>query len=255
MSAYNKEFHYQLVQQESNLGLNPCQAKGLGPVCSSVKKTALDTLINNVLIQDYAAKHNVVVTQAAIQRQWAIVYKQDFHDQRAVLNAYAKRFGLTPADVKQRTANQMLQDAVMISLTKNLPLHAPAVRLSKIDVKTQSDANAVRAALASGQSFAHIAAKLNKTKKSLCSQTRCGDSGWLPDAFVPGGDSQVLTARPGTVVGPFQGQQYLEFIQVTARNPHYTLTTQQILRFRQQKMIAWLTAQQKKANIQRNVSV
>lgn len=255
MSAYNKELHYQLVQEESNLGLNPCEAKGLGPVCSSVKKTALDTLIGNILIQDYAAKHHILVTQAAIERQWSIVYKQDFHDQHAVLAAYAKRYGLTPADVKQRTADQMLQDAVMISLTRNMPLHAPAVRISKIDVKTQAEADAVKSALAGGQSFAGIAAKLNRTKKSLCSQTGCGNTGWLPDAFVPAGDRQVLTARVGSVVGPFQGQQYLEFIQVTGRNPRYALTAQQILRFRQQKMFAWLAAQEKKANIQRNVSV
>lgn len=255
MVAYNKELHFDLVQQESNLGLNPCEAKGMGPVCSSVKKTALDTLIDRVLVQQYAAKHHIAVSPADVQRQWAIIFKQDFHDQPLVLKAYAKRYGLTPADIKQKTADQMLQDAVMISLTRNMPLQAPAVRLSRIDVKTQSEVNAVKAALARGQSFAEIAARLDKAKKSLCGQNGCGDEGWLPDAFVPAGDSSILTARVGSVVGPFQSQQYFEFIQVTGRNPHYTLTTQQILRFRQQKMVAWLTQQEKQANIQRNVSV
>lgn len=255
MSAYNKQLHFDLVQEQSNLGVNPCQAKGLGPVCSSVKKTALDTLIDRILVQDYAAKHHIVVTQADVQRQWAIVFKQDFHDQPLVLKAYAKRYGLTPTDIKQKTADQMLQDAVMIALTKNMPLQAPAVRVSKIDVKTQSDANAVKAALAAGQSFTQVAAKLNRSSKSLCRQMGCGDAGWLPEAFVPSGDKSILTAKVGSVVGPFQSQQYFEFIQITGRNPHYTLTSQQILRFRQQKMVAWLAEQEKQANIQRNVSV
>jgi parvulin-like peptidyl-prolyl isomerase len=255
MSAYNKELRFELKQQQDKLGLNPCQAKGLGPVCAQVKKTALDTLIDAILVRDYAVSHHIVVPQSTINRQWAVIYRQDFHNQRPVLVAYAKRFGWTPADVKRKTAEQLQEDAVMVNLTRNMPLHAPAVRLSKIDVKSQSDVSAVKAALASGQSFAEIAAKLNRTSKSLCSQVGCGDEGWLPEAFVPPGDKAVLTARIGQVVGPFAGQQFYELIQVTGRNPHYALTAPQILRFRQQKLLSWLRQREKTANIQRNVSV
>lgn len=254
MSAYNKELHFELIQQESKLGLNPCEAKGLGPVCTTIKKTALDTLIDVVLVHDYAVAHHIVVSQAAINRQWAIIYRHDFHNQHAVLVAYAKRYGFTPADVKQKTAEQLQEDEVMVALTKTMPLHAPAVRLSKIDVKSQSDVNAVKAALAQGQSFSSIAAKLDRSSKSLCSQVGCGDTGWLPDAFIPAGDHAVLTAKVGSVVGPYQGQQYLELIQVTGRNSNYALTAQQILRFRQQKLLTWLSAREKTSNIQRNVS-
>lgn len=253
MAAYNKELRFELVQQQSNIGFNPCDAKGLNAVCSSVKKSALDTLIDRILIRDYAASHHIVVTQADIDRQWAIIFKQDFHDQTPVLQAYAKRYGMKPADIKQKTADQMLQDAVMVSLTRNMPQTAPAVRFSKIDVKSPSDVAAVKLALAQGQSFSSIAARLNRVKKSLCSQTHCGDAGWLPDAFVPSGDRSVLTAKIGSVVGPFQGQQYSEFLQITGRNPSYQLTSQQVLRFRQQKLVAWLKSQEKKATIQRNV--
>lgn len=254
MAAYQRELHFDLVQQQGNLGLNPCQTKGLGAICASVKKTALDSLIDKILIREYASKHHIVVSQADIARQWAIIYKQDFHNQAPVLAAYAKRYHLTPAQVKQKTADQMLQDAVMVAITKHMPLHAPAVRLSKIDVKTKADAAAVKAALAAGQSFSQIAAKLNRASKSVCSQVGCGDTGWLPDAFVPSGDAGVLTAKVGSVVGPYEGQQYIEFLQVTGRNPHYALTAQQILRFRQQKLVAWLARQEKRADIQRNVS-
>lgn len=255
MAAYNKELRFELNQQEDKLGLNPCRAKGLGPVCDQVKKTALDTLIDVVLVRDYAVKHHLVVPQSSIDRQWAIIYKQDFHNQHAVLVAYAKRFGWTPADVKRKTAEQLQQDAVMVQMTKNMPVHAPAVRLSKIDVKTQADVSAVKAALAHGQSFTQVAATLSRDKKSLCSQVGCGDTGWLPTAFVPPGDKAVLTARIGQVVGPFAGQQLYELIQVTERNPHYALTAQQILRFRQQKLVTWLSKQEKRSSIQRNVSV
>lgn len=255
MAAYHKELSFELKQQEDKLGLNPCEAKGLGPVCSSVKKTALDTLIDVVLVHDYAVKHHIVVPQSTIDRQWAIIYRQDFHNQHPVLVAYAKRFGWKPADVKQKTAEQVQEDAVMVDMTKHMSLHAPAVRLSKIDVKSQADVSAVRGALASGQSFAEVAAKLDKTSKSLCSQVGCGDTGWLPTAFIPPGDKSVLTAKVGQVVGPFAGQQLYELIQVTGRNPHYALTAQQILRFRQQKLLAWLTTKEKTSNIQRNVSV
>lgn len=254
MTAYNKELHYQSVLQQDKLGLDPCQAKGLGPVCSQIKKTALDNLIDAVLIRDYAGQHHITVPQSSFRRQWAIIYKQDFHNQAAVLKAYAKRFGFTSADVKDKTREQMLQDAVMLSLTKNIPQTAPAVRLSKIDVKSQAEVQMVKQALSSGQSFNSVAAKLDKNKKTLCSQVGCGDMGWLPNSFVPAGDRQVLTAPVGTVVGPFAGSQMLELLKVTGRKTHYSLTTQQILRFRQQKLISWLKHQESSADIKRYVS-
>jgi parvulin-like peptidyl-prolyl isomerase len=254
MGSFHKEVSYKRVVSSDSNGVDVCAIKA-PPLCAALKRDALNTLINNELVREYASGHHITVTDAEFARQWAAIDKAKFHDQPRVVRAYAGRLGWTVADLKASIRQDLLQQKVMFAVTKNMSRYTPAVKVSRIDMPNQKEIKGVQDQLASGQSFQSIAAALNKDKKSLChSEGGCGELGWLPTAFVPAGDKSVLQAKVGTVVGPFPGQQLYELLRVEGKNNHYPMTAQQQYRMRQQLFVQWLNRQVKKASITKHVT-
>src|SRR5690348_10263595 len=64
MAAYNKEFSYDRVAAEDNYSFDVCSTKKTAPLCAQVKRTALNDLIGNTLVDQYAAKHQISVSNA-----------------------------------------------------------------------------------------------------------------------------------------------------------------------------------------------
>jgi parvulin-like peptidyl-prolyl isomerase len=254
MSAYQKEVHYQRTLQKEKIGLDPCTTKGMGTVCASAKKAALDNLIDVVLVRKYAKSHHIVVPESTYKRQWDIIYQHDFHREYAVLRAYAKRYGFKPGDVIRKTREKVLQDAVMFAITKQMPTRVPSTHLAKIDVKDQKQLASVQKVLKRGADFVTLGANMQREKDSLCHNLGCGDEGWIPNQFIPAGDKAIFTARVGSIVGPYVTQQYLELIKILGRDSHKATTQQQQLRMRQNKLLQWLQQQENEAHIHRNVT-
>jgi parvulin-like peptidyl-prolyl isomerase len=256
MTAYNKEFSYDRVAAEDNYNFDVCSTKATAPLCAEVKRTALNDLIGNALVDQYAARHHIVVTNADFQRRWAEIDAAKFHDDPAVVTAYAKRYGWSVADFKASIRHDILEQKVMLALTRHMPLYVPAVKMSRIDVSTTKEESLVQARLHTGVPFARIVSELASNKKSLCHTPRnCGEVGWLPTAFLPPADSKAATAAPGTVIGPVSGQNVFEFLQVERHNQNYLMTAAEQYRYRQQLFSAWLAGQQRHAAITRHIQV
>jgi parvulin-like peptidyl-prolyl isomerase len=255
MSSYTKQVKYKRVVSTDTFGIDVCAGKGTAPLCDDLKQNALNGLIQDELVREYAAKHGITVSPAEFDRRWSVIYKQKFHNNKAVLAAYAKRYGLTPSEFKASIRRDALRDKVMAAVTPNLSTVAPAIELSRIDVSDTKQVKWLKAQLRAGRDFNAVAAQLNRNKKSLCAQQGgCGEMGWLPTAFVSPQRRGLISAKPGQVLGPFPGQRLYEFMKVEAKNPAYHMTPKQVYQRRQQVFTTWLAQQERHAAIERHVA-
>lgn len=256
MATYNKEFDYQRVAARDNYSFDVCSTKQTSPLCSEVKRTALSNVISDVIVSQYASRHNISVSQADFDRRWAVIDQAKFHDQPAVVAAYAKRYGWTTGDLQASIRRDILQEKVMLAVTANMSPYTSATKLSKIDVSTKKAVKQVEREVRAGVPFSRVIAELRTGKKPACASAQsCAELGWMPDSFLPTGDARVLTAKPGTMVGPMAGQGLFEFLYVEGHNSHYRMTTAQQVQKRQQLFQSWLAAQEHRASITQHVHV
>lgn len=256
MSAYNTRIHvlrYDTAAQGS--GIDPCDGgKTFAPLCSKLKQEAIDTLVREQLIREYAHQHGISVSSADFNRQWSVIVKTRWHSDPAVVRDYAKSMGITVGDLKDFARQDLLQQEVTYRVTKNMPLYAPQVRLAQIAVATKRDLRTVRLLLKT-HSFFQVAQFESSNARSLCVQsTHCGELGWIPNVFVSAPERAVLRARPGAIVGPIAGQSGYALLLVEGHDRHHPLSAQQALSMRRLLFGHWLDGEEKQASVQRFVA-
>jgi hypothetical protein len=258
MRAYQIAFQNARLETIDAQGYDPCQTGST--LCSLVKQQALDTVIQNELIREYAAGHNITVSPADVNRQWQLVYNQKFQARQDVLNAWLKHIysygGLhqTVQDLKNGVAQDMLQQRVMVRVIPSVPAIAPGMRLAVIEAALPS-LKYVQQQLATGRNFMGLANVLKTQKKSQCKQLRCGELGWVPNQLIPANRQQLLTAHVGSLVGPYKTSLIFDIYQVQARVDKLILTPRQQYQIRATRFADWLAAQQSHAKVTRYVAV
>jgi parvulin-like peptidyl-prolyl isomerase len=257
MSAYNLQVtvlrHNAL---NSDAGIDPCSGaiKTYAVFCHELKKTALDTLIAQEIVAQYARKHHIVISRSDFNREWLQVMTSQWKGDIHVARAYARSEGVTIADLQQFTRDTMLHDQVMYQVTKHMSPYADQTKISRIFVTTNKQLRTVRTLLRAHRPFNQIAATLKGNLGGPCAATQCGDLGWIPNAFVPAQQRAVVTSPPGTVTGPFVDQSGYTLILVEGHRPHLFMTQQQQLSMREKLFSAWLKEQEKKATVHRYVA-
>lgn len=254
MSGYSTQVVYKRITAANSSGVDPCAAKSLAATCKQLKQSVLNDLIRAELIREYASSHHVVVTDAQFNRVWSGIFQQKFHSDAAVLKAYTKTLGLTPADLKGMERQNLLQQAVMYRVTRTMPANAPSVRLSRIFLTTSAQVRAVQRKLKQGVKFDALASALNGVKTSLCSHQFCGELGWIPYAFVPSQERPIIKEKDGTVAGPFSGQSGYSLLLVEGHDAHHPLSAAQQLALRQQVFAQWVNRQLQHSTVRRYVA-
>lgn len=255
MAAYKTQVTYQRhLAALSNGDIDPCTVKVDGPICAKIKQTALNDLIHEQLISQYAAKHHITVSSAEFHAQWVQVMADRFKNNAPVMHAWLRHFGLTETDLKGMVRAGILSQKVMYVVTQNaMPVTVPAVRLARIEVQSQAQLKQTRAMLRH-QSFIQVASLLSTNQSGPCYQNGCGDLGWLPDKFLTPAEHHAATAPIGTLIGPLASQQGLTLLRVEGHDPRYHLNASQQLAWRQELFTHWLTARQRHASVHRYVA-
>jgi hypothetical protein len=256
MGAFNKQVWVQRIQAaRSASAIDPCSAgQNFAGLCQQLKQNALDVLIDQELVDQYAQRHHMTVSDADFNRQWAVIVKDRFHNDNAVLRAFARGQHLTVADLQTFERENLVRQAVLGQVTRNMPLRWPATRLSRILAGTERELKTVQTSLKAGRSFNYVARLMRGNLRSMCAQQACGDLGWLPNVFVPVTEQAAVTARPGTILGPLAGQTGYTLIQVEAHQNHYLLNVDQEIAMRERIFASWLAGQRSHATIHRYVA-
>lgn len=259
MEQYNSELNSLRVQERDAIGYDVCLIKQLASACGIIKQRSLNILIDNELIREYAHKHGLSVSQDESARQWTQVFKVHFHNSTAVEAAFLKHQQISESDIRRSLMADLLQQKVEFDVTQSLSRFSKAVRVGKVVAVGKSELAQVRSLIRSGVGFAGIANYLRHTSRSSlgCASTTvvCGDLGWTPYAFIPPNRRALITARDGSILGPYREQQDWQFLKAEAHSSHYFLTSKQLFTRRQQLFLQWLQRQQKRARITRYVAV
>jgi SurA N-terminal domain len=250
MATYSREVNFKR-RTDSIGGVDVCLPKSMVDLCHKLKQTVLSALINNEIVNQYARSHGITISAGDFNRQWAQVFKSKFHGDAAVLRDYARGIGFTVPQIKQTVQQDLMQKAVLYRITKNMPTSGAATTVNQIATGSEAEMQQVMKLLKKGVSFESIARALVRKKGEVCYRSACGISLVLPDAFVPKTESSVVTARPGTTVGPFSSQQALTLVLVQAHYQMYPFTAQQVYSLRQQRFGAWLAQQVRRSHVQR----
>jgi hypothetical protein len=258
LAAYNQAFYQKRVETADAQGYDPCSVKDLAPACALLKRQALQSLIDRELVREYAARHQLSVSQAEFAAEWAVVLKQRFDDRQDVLSAYARRMHTTEAQIKQGVTDDLLQEKVVYDVTRSMSLITPAVRLGIIRAGSRKEMRQILLQMKRRPGFFHEAYALSLKPTSPCSQsqTPCGDLGWTPTAFIPPNEKTLTTDPPGSLVGPYGLGQEIDVYFIEFRNPRYRMTSRQAFAMRSEVLFPrWLKQRERAAKVTKHVEV
>jgi SurA N-terminal domain len=257
LSAYNTQVTILREQAttSSSTGVDPCSGPpSFAPFCHQLKQQALNTLIDQQLVTEYARDHHISVSNADFNGSWLqYINSAQFKGNMAVVRAYARKLRVTVADLKTFLRAKMLHDLVSFHVTRNMSQYAPSTRLSRLLAATPKELHA-DLRLLKRSSFLETLALILTNHSSLCAQQACGEMGWQPNAFIPSNEHALTTARVGKVVGPFASQQSFSLFLVEGHEPHRLLTSGQQLSLRERLFAKWLTKREKQASVRRYVA-
>lgn len=257
ISAYNTQVTIlrEQASTQSITGEDPCNGPpSFAPFCHQLKQQALNTLIDQQLVAEYAQAHHISVSNADFNRSWTeYLNSAQFKGNMAVVRAYARKLHVTVADLKTFLREKMLHDLVSFHVTKNMSQYAPSTRLARILAATPKELHGDQVLL-KNHSFLGTLATVETNRASLCAQQPCGELGWQPNAFIPANEHALVTARVGKVVGPFASQQSYTLFLVEGHEPHRLTTSGQQLSLRERLFAKWLAQRQKQASVHKYVA-
>jgi foldase protein PrsA len=194
----------------------------------------MGTLIQNVWIEKEADDQGVSVSDAEVQRQLADTKRQSFPTDRA-FQRFLRTSGMTEDDVVERVRVQ----ALAAKLTRKIQSSSAPVTDAQIQsyydrnraqfavperrdvelilTRTEAQANAAKAAVSGGTSWAAAARQYSTdaASKATGGVLRGVSAGQQDRAF----DQAAFTARKGVVVGPVRGQFGWYVVRVTNITP------------------------------------
>lgn len=194
----------------------------------------MGTLIQNAWVEKEAKSQGISASDAEVQRQLALTKRQSFPSE-AAYQRFLKQSGMTPADVLDRIRLQVLAT----KLTRKIQDSAAPVTDAQISsyyarnrtqfavperrdvelilARSQAQANAAKAAVQGGMSWAAAAKKYSTdaASKATGGVLRGVSQGQQDRAF----DTAAFSAKKGVIVGPIKGQFGYYVIRVAAITP------------------------------------
>lgn len=205
----------------------------------------LNQLIDTEVLRQAAAAQGVTVTPAEIdQRLNAPVEGEAWGVMKAALNAQS----VDPDYYRSLMEQQILSEQMMAKIVPEIPATAEQVRIRRIAVETEADAQAALADLKAGQDFAQVALARSIDPES---RPRGGDVGFYPRGIVAPEVEDVAFALPvGGISEPFKTPLGYEILQVAERSPDRPVPAQYQQLIRDRKFTDWLKQQRAQAKVE-----
>jgi foldase protein PrsA len=197
---------------------------------TSLSSQVMDFLIRSYWYQADANRQHITVTDAQVQKTFNAAKQQQFPTD-AAFQSFLTQTGQTAQDILYRfRVNQIYQKLLAKQTTKVTPAaiaayysshksqfgHPESRDIRVVLTKTQAQANAAKAALGSGRSWAAVARQYSQDPTSK-------NKGGLLTGVVKGQEDRALdtaafSAPQGKVLGPVQGQFGFYVFEVTKIN-------------------------------------
>lgn len=175
--------------QQGNVGVNP----------AALYDSVLDSLIEQVLIEQAAADLQIVVNDTQIETE--LQASKNLAASETAWQSWLKDNLYTEAEFRDSLRANLIANAMLAHVTANLPQNVLQVRARHILVGSESEANDILARLQNGEDFAALAAQYSK---DVTTRERGGDLGWFMDGELlePALSQVAFAIAPGEIAGP-----------------------------------------------------
>ncbi|HEY4723505.1 MAG TPA: peptidylprolyl isomerase [Anaerolineae bacterium] len=246
LAAYQmqaSQFEAALVAQ----GLDPNSPTGQAQI-AQMRAQILDSMIDDVLIAQEAAKEGTAVSdadlEAAMQRLISDAGGQAAFDQSLVAA------GQTLDDARAVQRTQMLNNLMRDRVLTNVPTTAEQVHARHILVDSQAAADALLAQLKAGADFVQMA---QQSSQDSLTRANGGDMSWFPRGWLPSKEVEdaAFALQPGQISDVVQSAFGFHIIQVIDRDPNRALPPEKLLELQKQAFEKWLAGLRAAAKVER----
>jgi len=180
---------------------------------AALQESVLDVLIQQAVIEQYAAAQQISVTDAEVQTEL-----QSYKTESSNWDEWLRDNGMTEAEFAQELRDSMITERVRDQVTQSVAGALLHVHARHILVSTEAEANEVLSRLQAGEDFAALAAQYSK---DVTTKDSGGDLGWFTqeELLEPALAQVAFSLQPGQIAGPVPTRlgyhilQTLEFAQ------------------------------------------
>jgi len=209
-----------------------------------LSRQILDSMIDQVLIEQAAAREGVVVPMEKVETEMNRLIGED----AAKFDEWLKANDMTRESFKAQLQRQLISAAFQEFIVGTSAPEVEQVHARHILVASETEAMDILVKLRAGESFGSLAQEYSQDRAS---KDQGGDLGFFPRGIMPVEIEQVAFALdPGQVSGIVQSDFGYHIIEVVEKDPKRAVAEEMLTAWRQNKFIDWLDEERAKAKIQ-----
>jgi parvulin-like peptidyl-prolyl isomerase len=214
-----------------------------------LSRQILDSMIDQVLIEQAAAREGVVVPMEKVETEMNRLIGED----AAKFDEWLKANDMTRESFKAQLQRQLISAAFQEFIVGTSAPEVEQVHARHILVASETEAMDILVKLRAGESFGSLAQEYSQDRAS---KDQGGDLGFFPRGIMPVEIEQVAFALdPGQVSGIVQSDFGYHIIEVVEKDPKRAVAEEMLTAWRQNKFIEWLDEERAKAKIEYLVPV
>ncbi len=243
MDAYLKEVERRAQSQ----GIDPNSPQNQLAL-SEIKSQTLDNMIDDVLVEQEAARQGVSVSDAdlnaAVQQMIDAAGGQTAYDQTLAAQDQ------TPDEARTMQRTQMLYNLMRDRVLASLGNMSEQVHARHILVDSRATAEALLAQIRAGADFAQVA---KQSSQDTLTKDSGGDLGWFPRGKLISKEVEdaAFALQPGQISDVVQSAFGFHIIQVLDRDAARPVDADTLMQLQQQAMDRWLAGLRASAKVQR----
>jgi foldase protein PrsA len=245
MAAYLRDVEQrQLALQQGGVDLNSSEGRAR---LAQEKQLALDTMIDNLLVIQDAARQGIAVSDAELDAEMQKIIQQT--GGQAKFEERLKLTGQTADEAREAQRLGMLYIKMIERVVGSLQT-AEQVHARHIQVDSPATAQALLAQLQSGVDFGQLAQQV-----SLDSTTKAngGDLGWFARSglILKEVEDAAFALQPQQISNVVQSAFGFHLVQTLERDPARRLEGDMLVKVQQQAVENWLNNLRGQAKVQR----
>jgi len=229
-----------VLSQQQNLDPNTEEGKA---ALAQLRRQILDSLIDQVLIEQAAARENISVSAEQVEAEMARL----IGDNPAQFEEWLKANDLTTDTFKVQLRRQLLSSAFQDHIVGAETPIVEQVRARHILLSSETEAMNVLLQLRSGANFSALAQQYSQDQNS---KDNGGDLGFFPRGIMPEEiEAVAFGLAPGQVSGIVKSSFGYHIIEVVEKDPSRQVPDDMLPTWRQSTFLQWLKAYKAAAKI------
>jgi parvulin-like peptidyl-prolyl isomerase len=216
------------------------------------REDILNSMIEQVLIEQYAGQQGIVVTDDDVQAAIDQIV-QDVGGE-AEFQVRLEQNGITEQDMWNNLRAQLTGAAVVEQVTSSVPETADHVHARHISVDTREGAEQLLAQLQSGADFAELAQQYSQDEST---RRTGGDLAFFPRGvlMVPEVEEAAFGLQPQQISGVISSSFGYHIVEVLERDPNRVLSPENLLLLKEVAFQDWIESLWAQAVIERYVGL